>query len=94
MGGKWVHTVKTNPEDKCKRFKSSSVAQGFSQVKGLNYQETFAPVLYKVLMLALLILAAKNNWGVGSYRGRAICLPDRQDTRVYLYEHSSRYKDW
>ena len=56
--------MKTNPEKKSKRFKSRLVAPGFSQWNGLNYQETFAPVLSKVSMLAVPTLAAKNDWEV------------------------------
>jgi len=84
IGSKWVHTVKTNPEDKSKRFKSRLVAQGFSQVKGLNYQETFAPVLSKVSMLALLTLAAKNDWEVHTMDVRSAYLNAKLHEDIYM----------
>ena len=57
---KWVFSVK------CKdgwvvRFKARLVARGFSQQPGVDYSETFAPVLkYKTLRLILALIATRD----------------------------------
>jgi hypothetical protein len=44
VGSKWVFKIKRDSEGKPIRYKARLVAQGFTQRKGLNFQETFAPV--------------------------------------------------
>lgn len=43
---KWIFVTKTNP-DGSKKSKARLVAKGFTQVKFINYDETFAPVIRK-----------------------------------------------
>ena len=40
VGGRWVYTVKDNP-DNSKSYKARYVAKGYSQVKAVDYQDTF-----------------------------------------------------
>jgi Reverse transcriptase (RNA-dependent DNA polymerase) len=39
-----VFTVKHNPEGKVDRLKARLVAKGYTQIYGIDYEETFAPV--------------------------------------------------
>ena len=41
IGSKWVYMIKKNPGGS-ERYKTRFVARGFSQTKGLDYQETFS----------------------------------------------------
>jgi hypothetical protein len=61
MGCKWVYKTKYGPTGKLIRRKARLCAQGFTQVHGIDYHETFAPVLmYKVLRLILTLAAVWN----------------------------------
>lgn len=61
VGSKWVFKVKYQPDGSVARFKKAMlVAQGFSQVPGIDFSETFAPTvrreslrMYLALCLAL-----------------------------------------
>jgi hypothetical protein len=44
IGTKWVWKNKKREKGEVVRNKSRLVAQGFSQKKGIDYEETFAPV--------------------------------------------------
>ena len=61
IGCKWVYKVKRNAEGNVDRFKARLVAQGFSQEKGADYKDVFAPVArYNSIRVVLAVANALN----------------------------------
>jgi len=58
---KWVFRVKTDSEGNPERFKAKLVSKGFSQTKGIDYDEKFSPVVRMETIRFLLATAASNN---------------------------------
>ena len=61
VGSKWVFQVKKDAQGSVARYKARLVAQGFSQVTGVDYFDTFAPVAKLASICAALAIAAANN---------------------------------
>ena len=62
VGCKWVFRIKTDAAGNIKTRKARLVAKGYSQVEGLDFTETFAPVAKFTSIRILFSLAAANNW--------------------------------
>ncbi|XP_017191781.2 retrovirus-related Pol polyprotein from transposon RE1 [Malus domestica] len=64
VGCKWVFKLKKNSDRTVARHKARLVAKGFSQEPGLDYGETFSPVVKPTTVRLVLALAAHFNWNV------------------------------
>jgi hypothetical protein len=58
---KWVYDIKTNIAGSFDHFKARLVARGFTQVKGEDYDQTFAPTVRMNILRLFLAMAAKED---------------------------------
>ncbi|KAL6188708.1 hypothetical protein ACLB2K_040099 [Fragaria x ananassa] len=62
IGCKWVYKIKLLPDRTVEHYKARLVAKGYSQIKGVDYRETFTPVAKLTTVCVLLSLAALRGW--------------------------------
>ena len=64
VGLRWIYKVKQAADGSVEKYKEIFVAQGFSQIEGIDYEETFAPIaLYSSIrtILALSMQMAHSS---------------------------------
>jgi hypothetical protein len=61
---KWVYRIKQKSDGTIDRFKTRLVAKGFEQQSGIDYTETFSPVIKPSTICILLALAVHFSWPI------------------------------
>lgn len=70
---KWVFKVKCDSENKSS-YRARLVAKGYTQKEGIDYVETFAPVVRHSTLRLLIGLAVKLNFCVFEWRIKRGCI--------------------
>jgi hypothetical protein len=60
--GKWVFKHKMNPDSTLERYKARWVVRGFHQRPGIDFGETFSPVIKPATIRTILTLIASKGW--------------------------------
>ena len=87
---KWIYRTKYASYGSVEILKERSVSKGFSQVEGIDYNETFGPVTKMNSMHRVLSLAALHNWKVHQMDVKFSFLHGDLQEEIYM-EQPPRY---
>jgi hypothetical protein len=59
---KWIYKIKHASDGSFKKYKVRFVSKGFSQVEGIDYEETFAPVARYTSIHTIIALVSSMGW--------------------------------
>ena len=79
IGCRWVFNIKVDGHKKARL-----ITQGFSQVKGVDYNKLFSPVVQFESMHLMLTLTALHNWYMMGVDVRTAYLYRKLDEEIYM----------
>lgn len=62
--GKWIFRHKHNSDGSLARYKARWVVRGFNQEHGVDYDETFSPVVKPATIHTVLSIATSSSWAI------------------------------
>ena len=84
--GRWVYTLKQSKEPGKIQYKARYVAKGFSQIQGVDYDETYSPTTRLTSIRALLQKATNEGLTIHQLDVKGAYLNAPIDTELYLQQ--------
>jgi hypothetical protein len=64
VSSKWIYKIKHATDGSVENLKAIFLARGFTQKEGINYEETFSPVVRYTSIRAIISLGFVHGWKV------------------------------
>ena len=84
MKGKWVYDIKRDGKSMIQRMKARYTAKGFTQIHGIDYDETFSPTTKFNSFRTMLAMAAKHKMTARMWDVSTAFLHAPIDEEVYV----------
>ena len=84
IGTKWVWKAKYKSDGSLEKYKARLVAQGYSQVEGFDFEDSFAPTARMTTIRVVLALAAHKQWPVFQMDVKSAFLNGHLKEEVYV----------
>jgi hypothetical protein len=81
---KWIYTIKHATDGSVEKYKARFVARGFSQVEGIDYEETFSPVARHTSICTIISLATSMGWKLHQMDVKTTFLNGEIGEEVYI----------
>jgi hypothetical protein len=82
--GKWLWDLKRDGSGNITKYKARWVAKGYSQIEGLDYEETFAPASHLASLRLILAVATIRDWEIHQVDIKTAFLNGTIDTEIYV----------
>lgn len=95
---KWIFKVKSKEDGSVDRYKAWLVANGMREVHGVDYLDTFIPVVQPLSIRLVLGLVVNSNWAIHQIDVSNAFLHERLDERIIVSQphgfHDTTFPDY
>ena len=64
VGCRWVYKIKKKADGTIERYKARLVAKGFHQQEGIDFTETYSPVIKHATIRLIISIAITHSWSI------------------------------
>ncbi|KAL0451186.1 UNVERIFIED_CONTAM: Retrovirus-related Pol polyprotein from transposon RE2 [Sesamum latifolium] len=84
IGCRWVFKLKLHADDSIDRYKVRLVANGYNQIEGIDYNESFSPIAKTVTVRLFFAIAAARGWHIHQMDLNNAFLYDYLDEKIFM----------
>jgi hypothetical protein len=81
---KWIYKIKHAADGSVEKYKARFVGKGFSQVEGIDYEETFSPIARYTSICTIIALVAFMGWRIHQMDVKKTFLNGEIEEEVYI----------
>jgi hypothetical protein len=81
---RWLYKIKYVIYGSIEKHKARFVARGFSQVEGIDYDETFTPIARYISIKSIMAIAAGMGWKIHQMDVKIVFLNSLIEEEIYI----------